>query len=332
MSAKMIKASLGTMEMGRNATVGDIPKKMVELFLNNAESIGADEIDTAFMYVGGKTEKVLGTIPAWKKPEVGMATKVNPWNGKGLGKESVRKQLETSLANMRVKKVQICYLHAPDHETPLHETLAAMNEMHQEGKFDELGLSNYSSWLVAEAVNICKQKGFIVPTVYQGMYSAITRQVEVELIPCLRYHNLRFYAYSPLGGGIMTGKHKFKDDEEQKIEFGRFNMGNNGWDKVYRDRYWKVEHFNAMEKIKELLLKHHGGENATVAETAYRWLLHHSALSGEKGDRIVIGASRVEQLEVNMGYMNKGPLHEELVQFMDEWWKSTSHFCPSYLR
>ncbi len=88
--------------------------------------------------------------------------------------------------------------------------------------------------LVAEAVNICKQKGFIVPTVYQGMYSAITRQVEVELIPCLRYHNLRFYAYSPLGGGIMTGKHKFKDDEEQKIEFGRFNMGNNGWDKIYR--------------------------------------------------------------------------------------------------
>ncbi len=58
----MIKASLGTMEMGRNATVGDIPKKMVELFLNNAESIGADEIDTAFMYVGGKTEKVLGRL------------------------------------------------------------------------------------------------------------------------------------------------------------------------------------------------------------------------------------------------------------------------------
>lgn len=60
MAAKMIKVSLGTMEMGRNATVGDVPKKMVDLFLSKGDSVGADEIDTAFMYVGGKTEKVLG--------------------------------------------------------------------------------------------------------------------------------------------------------------------------------------------------------------------------------------------------------------------------------
>lgn len=261
-----------------------------------------------------------------------MATKVNPWNGKGLGAESVRKQLTTSLASMKVEKVQICYLHAPDHETPLEETLSAMTELHKEGKFDELGLSNYSSWLVAEVVNICKHRGFVVPTVYQGMYSAITREIETELIPCLRYYKIRFYAYSPLGGGILTGKHRFQDDEEKKIEFGRFNMHNNGWDKVYRDRYWKVEHFNAMEKINALMAKHHPEDNATIAEVAYRWLIHHSKLDASAGDRIVIGASRVIQLETNLSYMTKDRLNNEVVEFMDEWWNSTKHLCPSYLR
>ena len=133
---------------------------------------------------------------------------------------------------------------------------------------------------MAEAVNVCKQNGFLLPTVYQGMYSAVTRQVETELIPCLRYYGMRFYAYSPLGGGILTGKHQFSQDEKKEIQSGRFNMANGGWDKIYRDRYWKVEHFNAMEKIAELLAQHHPDENCTMAEAAYRWLIHHSMLQG----------------------------------------------------
>ena len=86
---------------------------------------------------------------------------------------------------------------------------------------------------MAEVVNVCKQNGFVMPTVYQGMYSAITRQVEVELIPCLRYYGMRFYAYSPLGGGILSGKHTYiPEDENKSIQTGRFNMKNGGWDKV----------------------------------------------------------------------------------------------------
>jgi len=325
-----VGCSLGTMEMGRNKCVGGVPAEMVKSFLAQKD-IGADELDTAIMYCGGKTEKILGQIPAWKNV-AGMATKVNPWNGKGLGKESVRKQFTTSLESMKVDKVQILYLHAPDHDTPLLETLTEINEIYKEGKFAELGLSNYSAWLVAEVVNVCKANNFVVPTVYQGMYSAVTRQVEVELIPCLRYHKMRFYAYSPLGGGILTGKYQFSEDEKNTIPSGRFNMNNGGWDKIYRDRYWKAEHFQAMQKVTEMLAEHHASENVTMAEAAYRWLLHHSALDGAKGDRIVIGSSRTEQLEINLNYMRKGPLAKPIVEFMDEWWNSTKHHCPSYLR
>ena len=71
------------------------------------------------------------------------------------------------------------------------------------------------------------------------MYSAITRQVETELIPCLRFYGMRFYAYSPLGGGILTGKHQYDEDEKKSIQSGRFNMKNGGWDKVGQPRnFW----------------------------------------------------------------------------------------------
>jgi len=327
-----VESCLGTMEMGRNACVEAVPSKMVKAYISRKD-IGSHELDTAIMYCAGKTEKILGNIPTWKNENVAMATKVNPWNGKGLGKESIFKQFSTSLESMKVTKVKILYLHAPDHDTPLLETLAACNELHKAGKFDELGLSNFSSWLVAEAVNVCKNNSFVVPTVYQGMYSAITRQVEHELIPCIRYHGLRFYAYSPLGGGILTGKYKFEEDEGGCIEKGRFNMAESGgYDKIYRDRYWKIEHFNAINKMNELLREHHPNDCITMAEAAYRWVLHHSALNGQYGDRLIVGASRVEQLETNLAYFNKGPLAEPVAQFFDDWWKSTAHLCPSYLR
>ena len=164
----------------------------------------------------------------------------------------------------------------------------------------------------------------------QGMYSAVTRQVEDELIPCLRYHGIRFYAYSPLGGGILTGKYNFEQDERKTIETGRFN--GIGWDKVYRDRYWKREHFEAIERLKQLLAEHHPDETVGVAEAAFRWIYNHSALDAEKGDAVIIGSSRLAQLEMNLELAGKGPLAQPIVDFFDQWWKNTKHLCPNYFR
>lgn len=108
------------------------------------------------------------------------------------------------------------------------------------------------------------------PTVYQGMYSVVTRQVEEELLPCLRHHGIAFYAYSPLGGGILSGKYQFQQNDDKNIPKGRFNGV--GWDKVYRDRYWKEEHFQAMETLKgvynleniQLPCRHIGETGATI--------------------------------------------------------------------
>jgi len=114
-------------------------------------------------------------------------------------------------------KVQIFYLHAPDNNTPIEETLKEVNNLHKEGKFDELGLSNYAaysslpskllfaltcafSWQVVDICHLCERNGWIKPTVYQGMYNVITRSIEAELFVAIRKFGLRFYVFNPLAG------------------------------------------------------------------------------------------------------------------------------------
>lgn len=104
-----------------------------------------------------------------------VATKVNPWVKDGFTFNSVVAQFSESLSSLQVPYVDLLYLHAPDHETPLEETLSACEKLHKEGKFKELGLSNYSAELVRKVFSICNERGWIKPTVYQGMYNAITR-------------------------------------------------------------------------------------------------------------------------------------------------------------
>ena len=108
--------------------------------------------------------------------------------------------------------------------------------MHKEGKFIELGLSNFSAWETMEVWHICDKNGFVKPTVYQGMYNAIARQVERELFPALKRHGIRFLCYNPLAAGLLTGKHDFSKEPSD----GRFK--NNS---MYMDRYWKKEYFGS---------------------------------------------------------------------------------------
>lgn len=327
MSLARVGTVLGTMEFGRGPCVGKVPLQMLELCLASGDSFRG--VDTAYMYCDGKSESILGDMSCWKSV-VPMATKINIQGGKSFSSQSVREQVNTCLTRLQVSSVDIMYLHMPDHKTPLAETLGTMDQLHKEGKFNQLGLSNYSSWLVNEVVNLCKVNNWILPTVYQGMYSAITRQVEEELLPCLRYHGIAFYAYSPLGGGILTGKYKFKEADEKSIVKGRFN--GIGWDKVYRDRYWKEEHFSALETLQKLLEEHHKDENVSLPGAALRWIYNHSALDPSLGDCVVLGASRTEQIQSNLELSKEGPLATPVVKFFDEWWLSTKHLCPKYFR
>jgi len=232
----------------------------------------------------------------------------------------VRVQVEASLSALRRDRADILYLHAPDSETPLAETLQACDQLHCEGKFTELGMSNYPAWEVVHAWHLCSELGLkIRPTVYQGMYNALTRDVEKELFPVLRNFGIRFYAYNPLAGGLLTGKH----DYLQPPPPGRFN--NN---KMYEERFWTKEYFDAVEHVGEACRK----EQYSLCQAAFVWLLHHSGL--RDGDAVIIGASSVGHLQQNVGHMReRGPLPPAVLQALDDAWRRLPVAAiPSYER
>ncbi|KAB5537256.1 hypothetical protein PHYPO_G00116720 [Pangasianodon hypophthalmus] len=322
-TARRVPATLlGSMAFGGRADA-DTSAKMVKVFLER----GHEELDTAFMYNDGNAEMIIG---AMQLPQtVRIATKANPWNGKTLKPESVRSQLETSLKRLRIQSINIFYLHAPDHENPIQDTLRACNELHKEGKFKELGLSNYASWEVAEICQICRHNSWVPPTVYQGMYNATTRQVETELLPCLRHFGIRFYAYNPLAGGLLTGKYHYEDKDGSQPA-GRF-FGND-WAAVYRDRFWKESHFHAIDGVLKALEAAYGSEKPSLTSAAIRWMYHHSQLKAEHGDGMIIGMSTMEQLQENLAAAEEGPLKQEVVEAFKRGWDLVAHECPNYFR
>ncbi|KAM8926955.1 aflatoxin B1 aldehyde reductase member 2-like [Pelodytes ibericus] len=313
---------LGSMEFGRRMDAvasGEAVREFVRR--------GHEEVDTAFMYADGETERVLGGLGLGA--EVKLATKANPWGGNGLKADSVRQQLETSLQRLQTPSVHLFYLHAPDHETPVEETLAACQELYKEGKFKELGLSNYTSWEVMEIYCICKARDWVLPTVYQGMYNATTRQVETELLPCLRQLGMRFYAYNPLAGGLLTGKYKYEDKDKEQTPSRFFG---NSWAEAYRNRYWKKHHFQAIDVVERALEEAYGAERPSLTSAALRWIYHHSHLQGNQGDGVILGMSSMVQLLQNLAGAEEGPLVPSVVTAFTQAWNLVAHDCPNYFR
>lgn len=319
---------LGAMEMGRRMDATS-SSASVRAFLQR----GHTEIDTAFVYANGQSETILGDLGLGlgrSGCKVKIATKAVPMFGKTLKPADVRFQLETSLKRLQCPRVDLFYLHIPDHNTPIEETLQACHQLHQEGKFVELGLSNYASWEVAEICTLCKKNGWIMPTVYQGMYNAITRQMETELLPCLRHFGLRFYAFNPLAGGLLTGRYKYQDKDEKNPPESRF-FGN-PFSQIYMDRYWKEEHFNGIALVEKALKTAYGPTAPSMISAALRWMYHHSQLKGTHGDAVILGMSSLEQLEQNLALVEEGPLEPAVVEAFDQAWNLVAHECPNYFR
>ena len=171
---------LGCMTFGPDETKGaritslDNYNKCLDFF----QSQGYNEIDTARSYVGGQQEAFTAAA-RWKDRGLTLATKHFPAQP-GLHKpEALRENITKSLKELGTDCVDIFYLHAADRSVPFDETLEEVNKMHKEGKFVNLGLSNYTAFEVAEIVIMCKERGWVRPTIYQGMYNAISRSIFV---------------------------------------------------------------------------------------------------------------------------------------------------------
>lgn len=317
-----MKTILGTMtfsdQVDREGTVS---------MINAFRQEGYHELDTAFVYNKGKTEELLGDVAQDGILDgTVMAGKINPAGG-GLTPTAVDHQLTTSLARLGRDKLDLLYLHSPDLDTPIETTLAAVHKHYEAGRFTHFGLSNYAAWQVAEIVELCKTHGWTQPTVYQGMYNGLTRDVENELFPCLTHYGIAFYVYNPLAGGMLSGKHQ---SFEAAPPDGRFTVNTS-----YIERYWKQSYFDVINQWADVCREH----SIKPAAAALRWLRHHSKLAatdleqgGKQAHGVLLGASSSEHLEQNLQACREGKLPQPVVDALDEGWETVRPSCMKYWR
>lgn len=299
------------------------------VMLDTFQRHGGKTIDTARVYAQGSSEEYLGELD-WQGRGLAVDTKLYPNIADGTGKmthsaKDLRTYLEESLKALKTDNIDLWYLHGPDRNTPYEETFRTCNELHKEGKFNRLGLSNYMAWEVAYISDMCISNGWIRPTVYQGVYNAIHRTVEMELFPCLRHYGIIFYAFSPLAGSQLTGRYT-RDTQDANIEsMSRFDP-KTFQGRKYRRRFWNETMFDALDVIREATGKH----QLTEKECALRWIMHHSQLDAERGDAVIIGASNLQQLEENLVDLEKDPLPDDVVEALDRAWLMTKGVVNNY--
>ena len=309
----MVQLVLGTMTFGESVFAPDV-RAFVDAFLD----AGYLELDTAYVYNDGACERLLGEALKDVNRPYRIATKVNPRISGRLDGEAAYKQVNESLERLQLPCADTVYLHFPDPATPVESVLAAMADLHAQGKYRELGLSNFPAWMVADVWHICDRNGWVKPTVYEGMYNPLTRTAERELNACLDRFGMRYYAYNPLCGGLLTGRYgKFEDAPSD----GRFTHRPG-----YQNRYWKKSYFDAVDILKAACEK----EGITTVEATYRWLAHHSMLRADRGDAVIIGASKLNHLAQNLETMKAGPLGGDMLDAFEQAWKTTRPDSPEY--
>ncbi|MCJ1478363.1 hypothetical protein MMC13_007043 [Lambiella insularis] len=292
-----------------------------QAFLNLFRKYGHTDLDTARAYspaAPGTSEPLLAQTDF--KEWATMDTKIEAFGPHTLSREKVAEGMRGSLEALKMQKVHIEYLHAPDRDTPIEETCEAIDKEYRAGRFEKFGLSNFSPEEVEKCVEVCKKNGWVEPSVYQGQYNAIARLSEDELLPVLRKHGIAYYAYSPGAAGFFSGN-VTKDSANQKG--GRWDTSMR-LGQLYSDLYLKDELLKASKQI-QTEVQQAGISGHAVA---LRWALHHSALKAEHGDAIILGASSLPQLEENLKICDEGPLPEHLAKAVDDVWPTAKPFAP----
>lgn len=317
---------LGTMNIEyKYSSVNDKndKKKQYRLIIDKYINDFKDPIlDTAYYYGNTKTEEVLGSLLNGRD-DIKIATKANPWymndftNGKlgRLGGIYLENQLNTSLKNLRVKSVECLYLHCPDYETNIYETINKCDELWRKERFNHLGISNYSKDQLIKIFDICDKYEFVKPKYYQGMYNVICRKVE-EIFPIIEEEKMIFWAYNPLAGGLLTGK--YRGANLNSVGNSRFKDN-----QIYQNIFWKKEILNSLVDYWQL------GDNNKCIETAYQWLNKYSEL--RDSDKIIVGVSSVEQLENNIELFKKnGGFNRGTTELLDSIYNKIIDISPNY--
>lgn len=311
---KISQLGFGAMTFGQ--PVGqEEANRMTDLCLD----AGINFFDTANVYQSGVAEEMLGHALRGRRDKVILASKVrgkmgNAPDQSGLSKKAILHAIGESLRRLQTDYLDLYFLHQPDYDVPIEETLEAMEQLVREGKVRYPATSNYASWQVVQILDLQKKYGYTPAATAQPMYNLLARGIEQEFLPMAKNFDVSILAYNPLGAGLLTGKH-----QESKIpEGGRFDHNS-----MYQDRYWHSQVFTAVEQLKTLAAR----ANRSLISVAFAWLLHHTAT-----DAVILGASNFSQLQQNLIAAREGPLPVDIVQGCDEVWRNLRGPVPIYNR
>ena len=281
---------LGTMTFGLQC---DEPTAVA--ILDRAAAGGVTFLDAADVYpVGGsldtvgRTEEILGRWLAGRRHGFVVATKcagvmgAKPWE-RGLSRKHILDAIDASLRRLRTDYVDLYQVHSPDRETPIDETLRALDDVVRAGKARYVGCSNYLAYQVARAIGRSETHGLVRFDSVQPRYNLLFRQIERELLPLCREEGIGVIPYNPLAGGFLTGKHK---REAGPTPGTRFTLGSAAG--RYQDRYWHQREFDTVEALRPLAAE----AGISLTRLAVAWVLAHPAVTAP-----IIGASRPDQLD-----------------------------------
>ena len=281
--------------------------------LDTAWDAGINFIDTADVYSfwaegnpGGIAEQIIGKWLATKpRDQIVIATKIRGrmWdgpNGEGLSRQHIMLGVEQSLKRLGIETIDLYQVHYPDWDTPLDETLRALDDLVQQGKLRYIGASNYRAWLLMKALGISDKYGYARFDSIQPHYHLLNRaEVEPSLAELCLDQGVGMIPYSPLAGGFLTGKYTREHIPTDSRAATNERM---------QKRYLNEESFAVVDVLQEM-----GAErNKTIAQMALGWQLTLPYVTSP-----IIGASRVEQLEESIGAIGLR-LSEEEMQRLDD--------------
>ncbi len=270
---------------------------------HRCRAAGINFFDCANTYAGGRSEEILGALIADCRDEIVLTTKVVSRTGADVNQEGASRRhiqiaVEESLKRLNTDRIDVYFLHHYDGETPIEESLGALDDLVRQGKILYPAVSNWAAWQVMKAQGIAERNGLARIECLQPMYNLVKRQAEVEILPMAAAEEIGVIPYSPLGGGLLTGKYA----ADGKADAGRL-IENRMYSKRYglADYYQSAADFAAHAREREL-------QPATLAVA---WVMAHPAVTAP-----IIGARNLKQLESSLAALD--------VSMTPEWYDEIS--------
>jgi aryl-alcohol dehydrogenase-like predicted oxidoreductase len=256
--------------------------------INHALDLGINYIDTADMYDRGHSEEFVGKALKGKRDHAIIATKfAHPMddgpNDKGGSRYYILKAVEASLRRLQTDYIDVYQMHVPDRQTPIEETLHALNDLVQSGKVRYIGCSNFAAWQLSEALWTSKVNDLHAFMTVQVRYNILERNIETELVPCCLEYDIGVIPWGPLAGGFLTGKYQHG---EKAPADARLANPVAIYSHIFTDDNWK-----RLAALKAFAAQ----RGHTIAELAIAWLLAKPWITS-----VIAGARTVEQLSANL--------------------------------